>query len=514
MFKIRQRYLSSLLANCLKAVTNFLTGIAIARYFGPENYGNLAFLIGTASAIIAFIDLGTSKAFFTFISQKRRSFQFYGYYTVWVCLQAVFFVAVIWVVLPEAWVQRIWIGHGRSEILLSLAAMFSMHRIWQLSCFIGESIRETHKVQLLRIFLAVVHLSFIVSWAFLKLLSIKSYFVILCIENTCFSFILLFWIRKKVVRKNGSKKRIKEALIPYVTYCGPLILISVLDFFEPFFMRWLLQFYGGSVQQGYFSISERLSTIVSLISVSAANILWKEMSAANADNTSYEYKIFKNSTKILFAVCVVLCCAFLPYANEIIALTVGEQYLGARSAFIVMLLVPAFASVDMVAKTYFLATERVRAFRNVWFIKSGCSILFGYFLVASPTALIPGLGLSSFGMSLRLFLATILGVFLYLFLISKVRKWKIDYGYLLYFFPLVYALAWVVKLACREFVAFIGVGDMLFGILFGIGVYFVALSLFSKVLFQMLGLADEWTRMRSYQQSIFNKCCRIIRAKL
>ena len=74
---IRKRFLFSVGANIARAAVSLVVGLLVARGLGPEDYGNLAYLLGSFWAIRALFDMGTSSAFYTFIAQKQRGKIYY-----------------------------------------------------------------------------------------------------------------------------------------------------------------------------------------------------------------------------------------------------------------------------------------------------------------------------------------------------------------------------------------------------------------------------------------------------
>ena len=80
---ISSRFAVSALVNVLRGVLSFITTIIIARDFGPKEFGDYAFLLGTFVGVISLLELGTSNAFQTFISQKERGKKFLLSYAGW-----------------------------------------------------------------------------------------------------------------------------------------------------------------------------------------------------------------------------------------------------------------------------------------------------------------------------------------------------------------------------------------------------------------------------------------------
>src|SRR5881628_994812 len=71
-------------ANLVRAGLSFVSGILIARGLGASGYGDLNFLLGSFAAISQLLEMGTSSAFYTFISQRRRSRAIVTLYLCWV----------------------------------------------------------------------------------------------------------------------------------------------------------------------------------------------------------------------------------------------------------------------------------------------------------------------------------------------------------------------------------------------------------------------------------------------
>ena len=73
---IRSRFIFTVGTNFFRSLLSFITGILLARLLGPESYGNMAFLMGSFMGVLSLLNMGSSSAFFTFMSQKTRSRKF------------------------------------------------------------------------------------------------------------------------------------------------------------------------------------------------------------------------------------------------------------------------------------------------------------------------------------------------------------------------------------------------------------------------------------------------------
>jgi O-antigen/teichoic acid export membrane protein len=154
---VKFRFLSSVLGNILRGGLSFVSVLLIARGLGAENYGELAFLLASFTAIRALLDMGMSGAFFTFLSQKKRNFQFILIYLVsQVFIFSIPFLIIGWV-FPKEWIDLIWVGSNKNYILLAFAAVFMKEQVWQALIFIGEAKRLTERVQVLNVSISAAH---------------------------------------------------------------------------------------------------------------------------------------------------------------------------------------------------------------------------------------------------------------------------------------------------------------------------------------------------------------------
>src|SRR6266568_233846 len=155
---VRRRFAFTVGANLFRSLLSFLTGMLPARWLGPRDYGNMAFLLGTFVGLRLLLDLGTSTAFFTFLSQRARSKRFVLIYYAWIGVQFVVPLLVVGLLLPSQWIETIWRGQQRGLVLLAFAATFMQNSVWPVIQQEGESQRKTVFVQAVGVAVVALHL--------------------------------------------------------------------------------------------------------------------------------------------------------------------------------------------------------------------------------------------------------------------------------------------------------------------------------------------------------------------
>ena len=104
---LAQRLGISIFGNGFKSLLNFLSSLLIARALGPDDYGTFAFLLASFTALIGLLEMGTSSAFFTFISKSERTKSFFIYYILWQFFQFILSVTLIAWLIPDTWFDQI-----------------------------------------------------------------------------------------------------------------------------------------------------------------------------------------------------------------------------------------------------------------------------------------------------------------------------------------------------------------------------------------------------------------------
>ena len=198
--KYSSRISYTLIGNLFRAVISFVTSMFIARELAPENYGRYIFLIGTFVALKQILDFSSSSAFFTFISQRKRSLKFIKIYWAYVALQLLLPLFLIALVIPSDLINTIWKNESKTLIILALIAVFFQSTVWPITVQMAESLRKTYYVQITNVSLVFLHFLVIVSLWYFKLLALPFLFIVITIEWLIASLLLLN-IFKKITLK-------------------------------------------------------------------------------------------------------------------------------------------------------------------------------------------------------------------------------------------------------------------------------------------------------------------------
>ena len=425
---VRQRFAASLGANVMRGGLNFATGLLLARGLGPEQFGQMAFLFGTFQGVRQLLDMGTSTAFFTFLSQRERSHRFVRYFMAWLGLQFLVSVALVGLLLPSQWVADIWQGEDRRLVLLALIAVFMQYHAWPIASQIGEAQRRTYRVQSVGLVVALLHGLVVLSLWLGGRLGLYLVFAAIAVEY----LIASLWVYRgaKFPMLAGEDDAPVKVGKKFLNYCLPLIPYAWVSFAYEFADRWLLQHYGGARQQAYYAVAAQFAMVALIATMSVLRIFWKEIAEAQFRGDKQRVEtLFRKTSRSLFFLGAVIAGLMLPWTGEILALVLGPAYSDGKVALAIMFLYPIHQSLGQITGSFLYATERAVLQVKVGLVFMLCGIAVTYLVLAPDEALLPGLNLAATGLALKMVLMQFIQVNVVNLLIARSMGWRFDWHY-------------------------------------------------------------------------------------
>ncbi|MDB9916153.1 lipopolysaccharide biosynthesis protein [Pseudomonadales bacterium] len=401
----KNRLFFSVGANGIKAALSLVLGMLVARSLGPENYGDLAFLLGSFWAIRALLDMGMGSAFYTFISQKDQDRKYYLVHFMWLACQFLFSLFLIGLLLPESLLDRIWLGQERELIVWALLATFLQNQVWQTVIQAYESERKTSRIQIASLCVILVQLIVVLSFVVLSSLSVLLFLKIISVEYFLFTTFMCLRLGKEHREKSIQEENpsFNVVVTEYYHYCRPLVIVGMMSFVYEIADRWLLQRYGGSDQQAFYQVAMQLSVVSVLVTTSILNVLWKEIAESNKNGDDARViDLYHRLTRMLIATAMFFSCFLAPWAEEIVVLLLGADYKDAWPALFIMLFYPIHQCLGQINGTLFRATGVTSLLMRITVVSLLASLPLSYFLIA-PTSEVtfPGLELGALGLAIK-----------------------------------------------------------------------------------------------------------------
>lgn len=426
---IKVRFLTTFITNILRVGISFIAGLVIARVLGPGEYGNFSFLLGSFTSLATLVNMASSSAFYTFISQRQRGKRFFLYYGGWVLFQLLILLLFV-LFLSDSIRQKIWLGHPFGLVLLALLASFAMNQLWRLAAQIGESIRDTVGVQMRNLALVLSYLVCVAALAGFHIVSVKNLFILNIILYLLFSILYGRRIYLTGILSKEEGENLRGVLGEFRSFCLPLVIYTGFGFLYSFADYWLLQKFGGSVQQGYYAIGARFAALSLIATTSMLRIFWKEIAEAHSlDNMDRVRLLYHRVSRSLYFVGALISCVMIPFSREILALLLGASYQAAWLPLSLMFLYPIHQSMGQITGTMFYATGKTKTQSYIGIFFMAISIPIAYILLAPKSAIVPGFQLGAIGLAMKMVGCQILGVNISAFFVAKYINAPFDWSH-------------------------------------------------------------------------------------
>jgi len=246
---------------------------------------------------------------------------------------------------------------------------------------------------------------------------------------------LVFW--KRILNQHNislfPRNRLASSQIrgygsEFYQFSMPLFVGGVFSFVIGFADRWLLQLYGGSVEQGLFGLSYRIGALCFLFTGAIVPLFQREMAKAFKNNSTREAKeIFSKYVPMFYSLAVAIAAIFFFQAENVGMMLGGVEFRNASVSIAIMSLYPIHQTYGQLNSAVYFASGRTRLYRNIGILKSTFGLLVTY-LVLAPTDRY-GLNLGSAGLAFKMVIVQIIGQNINLF--YNVRLLNIKYRHML-----------------------------------------------------------------------------------
>lgn len=403
-----ERYMSSFLGNSLRLLLSTIIGFLIARELGPISFGNYSYLMLIATATISLIDFSYSKAFFTFLSSERINNENL-IQMIWLVSAQLMTLILVVFCIPSSVMDSMLFKDSKVYFIVALIAIFIQQRVWMIIGYLYEYLRLTSQYQFIYTLAAVFNLMLLLSLISTNMLSFENIFIAIAVSWS--GAVLVSLVKGNFTMKliDKTKLQFKSDTGAFVTYCWPLLPMSLLVFFNHTFDRWMLQKFSILGEQGYFAISKQVSVLALIATTSILNVLWREVSALR-NNKEKQIELVRQTTIGLYIFTSFLAFMLIPWSEYLIRVFFGDEYLPAKYTFIIMLVFPIHQCLGQVGGVVLLSLEKTK--EQVMIVSATVIInliISGLILMVVSNGVIVG-GLTSFQLALKLVFLQIITV--------------------------------------------------------------------------------------------------------
>jgi len=405
---------------------SLVTACIVPRGLGPKAYGDFQFLSSFFSRVVGFLDTGTSIAFYTKLSQRQSDFglvAFYFFFMSACSMLLLFFVGgahlvdisnILW---PE-----------QTTLYVFLGAIWGVLNWWlQVLNKVTDAYGVTVSAEKAKIIQRVVGLGVICALFFAGQLGLISYFCwhyfLMLFLACCFVYTLEragnTFMQSWKLTASQFKGYVKE----FYNYSHPLFVYALIGLFVGIMERWMLQYFGGSLQQGYFGLSSRIGSICFLFTSAMSPLIMREFAIAfDRQDVSEMRRLFRRYIPFLYAVAAYFACFIAVQAKTVTYIIGGDKFQLAMTPVMIMAFYPIHQTYGQLSGSVFYATGQTKLYRNIGTVFMLVSLPVAYFFIAPPDKF--GLGAGATGLALEMVVLQFVAVNVQLFYNSRFLKLK------------------------------------------------------------------------------------------
>ncbi|MBM3244540.1 MAG: hypothetical protein FJZ15_01935 [Candidatus Omnitrophica bacterium] len=369
---LKKRYLYKLISNLTGFVMGIVTQAIVPRSLGPASYGNFSFITSFFSQVLGFLNLNSSTAFFTKLSQNQKDIKIVSFYFRYLAFIGVILGGIILVSMLGSFDKALWpnlepryVIMGAVWAFLTFLAMI----LGDMSDAYGLTVNsETIKVSVK--FLSVI-LLLLMFWK--QLFTLFNYFVFQLSILLLTALLLIYLIRKSGFRILSqwaiSKEESRDYRRQFSRFCFPLVIFLVFACLEQILDRWFLQKFSGSVKQGFYALSYQIGGVCFLFTSAVIPLVFREQAIHfSKKNFSQMRDYFKRSAFMLYVLTAFFCCFLAVESKSVLRMFGGRDYAGAFLPLLLMCFFPIHQTYGQLNANFFFATDRVKVYRDIGLI--------------------------------------------------------------------------------------------------------------------------------------------------
>lgn len=429
MTEFKKHLTFKILTNLVKIPVNLTINAIFPRLLGPVYYGNFDFLYDSANKVIGFFDTGSSIAFYTRLSQNHEDRLLIKFYWWVVALLTTSYFLFVFGAGLFGYTNSVWPNQSFYLVILSavLGALTFLSSTLILIMDASNLTVRSEKVRMAQLVISLLIYGFI--FLLFKKIDLSSFFYIqiflivfliagcwLVLQRTKLSIFSTEKLTKPVIKEYGAY---------FWKFSNPLLVYSIVGLLVGVGARWILQQYGGSIQQAYFGLASKIGSFVLLFTTALMPLLMREFSKlfGKGDMPGLS-RLYMLSFKALYVISMFISVLVFFNADFISIFLGGAEFKESKLVLSIMAFYPVHQSLGQINGSFFYSTQRNREYRNVGLFFMPLGLLLSFFLIA-PSGLY-GLNLGAKGLAIQMVLIQILTVNANSFL--NCRFFKIRYS--------------------------------------------------------------------------------------
>lgn len=419
---LKKRYFVRLFANIIGFIISLVTQSIIPRSLGPKSYGDFSYLTNVSTQIVGFFDMGTSTAFYTKISQRQKEFGLVSFYITFSLIASAMVFSLVVLSQIASFDSILW--PDQSIFFVYLAILFAiLNWFLQIANNMGDAYGMTVRVEKAKIAQKIIGFILLLSLFFYKRLDLENLFYYNFIVISFLIVLIIQILKGHSFDRNWRlpRNKISSYIIEFYHYSKPLFVYALVAFFVGVLDRWLLQVFGGGVQQGFYGLSYQIGAVCFLLTSSIVSLIIREFSIAYTKNDLTQMaRLFRRYVPLFYGIVAFFSCFIAMQAESVAYMFGGAKFHDASSAIAIMAFYQIHQTYGMLSGAVFMASGQTELYSKIGIIFMLIGIPIGYYLIAPENRM--GLNAGATGLAIKMVIVQFLGVNVHLYFNCRFLK--------------------------------------------------------------------------------------------
>lgn len=453
---LKRRFTFKLASNLWAVALALVTMSFVSRSLGPENFGRFEFISSNFKLVLDTLTMQVPVAYFNWVSRKghKEDINVASGITLYFSLaMTAIFAVFISLTLPSGLHKILWPGIEPIflwESLLFTLVVFS----YQLLVYLSDGISMTVGLEKIRLLQNTLKAVFLLLVIYFGAMNLHAYFLVQTMVIALTVGLSIQWlsshgaISRSILHLSSYPKDERNRFTDFAFhYARPLTILMFSGFVFLYFDRWFLQLIGGSVQQGYFGLSDRLGAIAFIFTSAMTPLLTREFAFAHEEHDRERLVQLFGRIRIFLFIAIVTSCFLSVQSNSVVKLMGGDNFQRAALPIAIMTMYPIHQTFGQLSGALLIATGQTTLYSRIGIVAMLLSLPITYLLIAPASYYLPGLALGATGLALKMVLMQFVATNVQLYCNTRYldisyRKWL---WYQISVIPMVYALAYTVS---------------------------------------------------------------------
>lgn len=417
---LKKRYIIKLLSNIINGLINIVLVAIVPKALGPVAFGQFSYLQQFFTQFIAFLDAGTSMAFFTKLSANSNRKYLITFYFIFSIILFIFLFAFLYL---AGWFKYIdFLLPDIPNEYVVFGALFGFFSwVTQVYIKISDAYALTVSVELTKIFHKILALFLLLYMINFLSFDLNTYFYFQFISLLSFLIIIsILFVKRSILCKQILDLKIayKSISKEFFLFSSPLFIFNVVAIAISLFDLWLLQSISGSIQTGFYGLAYSIAAMCFLFTSAMTPIITREFSKSFEENDIDKVRsLFQRYIPMLYAIATYFSVFIAFQAENLLIIFTDEKFKDALFVLTIMAFYPIHQTYGQLSGSLFFANGTTKLYRDIGLVSSLIGLVFSYLFIYYWE-------LGALGFGIKMILAQLIGVNIQLYFNTKVLNIK------------------------------------------------------------------------------------------